>query len=480
MHTQRRVNGEGEIIVRRFANNTFSQESPRVKSFVDTVKSNFLTIEKCNLVGSVSARIALITCLLFGVVSCERKKSPSVGYNEISHEQSVADAKVAFAGHGAEIDVEPEIQSFFTKLGQASKSEIKFETSDYISVDAMIESAEAANVFDGMDSSFKRGFISGFRKGLSNIERSFQQMAFDQHRVVRVEKPSEDRRVVFATLYNSELNISTKMRFWMVKTDQGWRIYDYEDLSVGLRTVAVMATMMKAGVGKNAEPWVADFVPLAKTMQQLDMNDFESIASLREPLQRLMGHDLPTDIRRFGSAMLVNAHTAAEDFDQAEQELEAAQKGGYQSPLANYQRGHLMMNREKWREALDEFRKNNDILGADSDILESISDCHYELGDMKSAHDAALKGLEDNPRAMNLLACLVAASTLEQIAEPVLAVKFEASGDAETAYEGALDYLISLEELEKARALFAACRGRFDDAELIDYYETELSGETEN
>jgi len=423
-------------------------------------------------------RIALIVALVVTVVSCERKKRHGIEYREISHEQSVADTTAAFAESVEEIEVEPEIDAFFKKLGRASRSDDEIDISDFISVDAMIETAEAANAFDGMSSTGKRSFITGFRKGISNLDDAFRQMAYDRHRIVRVEKPAENRRIVFIIQYDNDLNVSVKMRWWLVRTDRGWRAHDFEDLSVGLRTVGLIATMMKAGLGKNAEPWIADFIPAALSIRQIDMGNLESIAGMREPMQRLLEHELPTDIRRFASAMLASAHMAAQDFDKAEQELQAAEKGGYQSPMADYQLGHIMMNREEWRKALEAFERNIAIMGADSDILESVSDCHYQLGDMEAAREAALKGLDDNPRSVNCLACLLAASTPEQLAEPALAERFDASGDAAASYEVALDYLVSIEAMDKARALLAACRSELNDEKLIDYYEEALSGKS--
>lgn len=44
-------------------------------------------------------------------------------------------------------------------------------------------------------------------------------MAYDHHRIVWLGKPAENRRIVFTTLYSNELNITHKMRWWMIKTE---------------------------------------------------------------------------------------------------------------------------------------------------------------------------------------------------------------------------------------------------------------------
>lgn len=423
----------------------------------------------------MTARIFLIIAIVFMAVSCKRKNSSRIEYKEISQEESVAEAKKAFAESGEKIAVETEIDSFFKVFGRATKSKDAMDVSQFISVDAMLETAEAANAFDGMTAKQKRYFDSGFRKGISKMDVSLRRMAFDRHRIARVEKPAENRRIVFIIFYDNEVNIAHKMRWWLIKTDTGWRAHDYEDLTVGLRSISLMVTMMKAGIVKKPEPWIGEFIPIAQSFQKFDMSDPENVATMREPLLRLQSHNLPLDIRRFASCMLTSAYIAAEEFEKAYEELQASEKGGYRSPVSDYLLGIIMMQREEWNKAIEAFDKYVAILGADSDVLENVSDCHYKLGEFDMAREAALQGLDDNPNSMNCLACLAVASTPEQISDPKIAARFKASGDINTAYENALDYLLSVDELDKARALFAVGRSEIRDDEVIEYYEKELS-----
>lgn len=420
-------------------------------------------------------RITLLSALFLS--SCDRRKEYGIEYKESTLEQTVEAASAAFAESGEQVETEPQIEALFTRMGRAARSSGPLSADEYISIDAMLETAESAGLLAGLSASEKRGFRKGFHKAVSShMPASLRQMAYDRHRIARVEKPSEHRRIVYANHYDNEFNISTPMRWWLVRTEKGWRIHDFEDLSFGLRTVGLMGIMMKAGVGKNPEPWIKDFLPVVRAFQQMDIANLESIAGLREPLDRLLKHDLPADIRRFASAVLVSAHMAEGEFGKAGQELEDAQKGGYASPLAHYQMGHVLMGREEYSKALDEFSKHTRIMGEDSDILESVSDCHFHLGDMDMARAAAGRALDDNPSAFNCLASFAAASTGEQLGDKATIARFEASGDPAAAYEMALDYLLSLEEMEKARSLYRTCRKSFKDQELLDYYDEQFAG----
>lgn len=408
-------------------------------------------------------------------LSCERKKKHGIGYKEISQDQSLADLTDAFADGGEQIEVESEIDDFFTRLGKATASPAPLNLDEFISADAMLETAEAAGAFRGMSPSNRRNFERGFLDAMSKAGDNFRRMAYDRHRIVRVEKPAENRRIVFATLYSNDLNITQKMRWWMVKTDKGWRIHDFEDLSVGLRSVGLITTMMKSGLGKHQDPWIADFIPAIKAMQQTDLTNLDDISKLRDPMLRLMGHHLPNDVKRFASAMLVSAYMAGGELDEAEKELMAAKAGDYASPLFHYQKGHLLMAREEWRLALEEFTKHIAIMGNDADILESVSECHYALDEIAVAREAALKGLDDNPQSFSCLAWLAATSSAAQMSESNFDAKFQASGNAANAYELALDLLIYLEDLDQTKAFFALYRSKLDDQELVEYYDEAIA-----
>jgi Tfp pilus assembly protein PilF len=421
-----------------------------------------------------SVRIAMLSVLF--LCSCGKRKEYGIEYEESSLEQSVEAATAAFAESGEKVATEPEIEAFFLRMGRTVSSSASFSAEEFISIGAMLETAESAGLLAGLSASEKRGFRKGFHKAVaSQMPASLSQMAYDRHRIARVEKPAENRRIVYANHYDNELNVTTPMRWWLIRTEKGWRIHDFEDLSFGLRAVGLMGVMMKAGVGKNPEPWIKDFLPVVRSFQQMDMADLDSMAELREPLDRLLKHDLPDDIRRFASAVLVSAHMAEGEFDKAGQELEDARKGGYASPLARYQMGHVFMGREEYSKALEEFAEHVKAMGEDSDILESVSDCHFQLGDMVMARAAAERALDDNASSLNCLASLAAASTQGQLADAATTARFEASGDPAAAYEMALDYLLSLDETEKARILYQTARKSFEDEELLEYYDEELA-----
>jgi tetratricopeptide (TPR) repeat protein len=306
------------------------------------------------------------------------------------------------------------------------------------------------------------------------MNNSLEQMAFDRHRIMRVEAPSETTRVIFVRHYDTELNLSFPMRWWLVKTDAGWRVFDLQDFSTGLRSVELMGILLRAGVGAKAEPWVNDFIPALTLMRSLDLDDPEQYAKLEDPMEELRKHQMPNTIRSFASTMMVGIFQVSERNSEARAELEAALAGGYNSPLWHYQMAGCLVGEERFDDAIKELEEHADAFGWDSDSLEMLADCHFNAGRLEESRAAALRGLEDCPGTAACLASLAAASTPDQLRDPATAAHFAMSTDPESSFEIALDYLITLESTEKALALFEVFRAAHPESDLILYYEEEL------
>ncbi|MEM1083610.1 MAG: hypothetical protein AAGI48_05770 [Verrucomicrobiota bacterium] len=420
---------------------------------------------------------ALLAVVAFS--GCRESKTDQLEYRSEAPEETAVATKDVFAGaaDGSSEGVSAGIRDYFQRLGRATRSEGEIDADAFLSVDAMLTVMDSAGILEGMSRKEERLFREAFRKRSSVFGASLKQMAFDQHRILKVEDLGKDDRMVFVRLYDNDFNVTMQMRWWLVKTDAGWRAYDFEDLSVGIRSISLMSIVMKSGLGGKCEPWVSDLLRLVQMMQGIDYTDLDEVEGLRAPLKKMRGHPLPIDVKRFTSFLMVTVMQSAEEFSESLEELEAAKNGGYDSPLYHYLKGHSLMGLERYSEALVEFEKHSEVLGWDSDVLESVSDCHLHLGDTESARKAALQGLEDNPRSINCLASLVAASTPDQIRSEEVGKMFDESGQVEWAYEVAFDYLFALEQEEQAEVLFEVIKDKYPESELAEYCAAMLEDE---
>lgn len=413
-----------------------------------------------------------VLLFLMSISAC--KRSEDVKYREVSEEDTATVTKDVFASEagGSSEKVPEDIDLFFEKLGMATRGEGEIVIENHLSPDAMIESMKSAGLFDSFNRKFIDDFERGFKKDAgSSFGIALRQTAYDRHRVLKVERLDRNERLVYVRHYDNELNITTQMRWWLVLTENGWRIYDFEDLSMGLRIVNFMGTVMSGAAGASPEPWIADFLPLAQAIQTVDFTDVESALTLAEPVEKFCKHELPPDIRRFASMMRTSMLQLKEDGEGSVAELEAAMEGGYESPLHHYLMGGSLMLLGKYEEALDAFGKHAETFGWDSDVLEGVSDCHFQLGDMKSASQAALDGLADNPASINCLCSLAAASSPEVITSEKFRKFIDQCGDPPVGFELAFDYILDMELLPQAEAMLSIMTEYLDDGDLMDYYQ---------
>ena len=302
-------------------------------------------------------------------------------------------------------------------------------------------------------------------------------MAFDQHKIQLVEKLDDDQVLVYTRLYDNEIGVVSQMRWWLLETEEGWRAFDWEYLSVSLRTVSLMATLLKSGLGGTPEPWIDDFISASHMTQSLVLDSPESFEELREPFEKLRRHKLPKDIASYASMIMVSIHQANDRAEEALAELNDAKAKEIAGPLSHYQMGSILADLEKHTEALEHYTNHTDKFGFDSNIYELIADSQLALEDFEKARESALAGLTDNPSSLGCLITLVAATPPAEIIDSAFSEKFAATQDSEGSYETALDYLLDLEDPERALGLFALLKKNHPDSDLIEYYEEELKAE---
>ena len=425
-------------------------------------------------------RITSLCILAFGALTgCRDSDKVEVEHREFTEEETQKATQKAFVEQtgGAVKEVPEGVEKFFTLLGKATRSEAAIDGEQFLSMDGMLSAIASSGSLDSFSTREKKGFSTGFRSAVGQLGASLRQMAYDQHKIQLVEKISEDQLIVYTRLYDNEIGVVTQMRGWLLETDKGWRAYDYEDLSVGLRTVSLVATLLKSGFGGNSEPWINDFVSASQQMQSIDLDSPESFEDLRAPFEKLRQHKLPKDIASFASMIMVSIHQANSRAEDALAELKDAEAKEITGPLFHYQMGGVLALLERNPEALEEYTLHAERFGYDSDLYELIADSQLALEAFDKAREAALAGLADNPASIGCLITLVAATPAAEINDATFTEKFNATPDSEGSYEAALDYLIDYEDTERALSLFVLLKKAHPDSELIEYYDEELGTE---
>ena len=405
--------------------------------------------------------------------SCKDSAEDKIGHNELSQQETDASIAIAFGNEttGTLTEIPPEINEFFKKLGQASRSEKKTKPNEFFSADAMLSAVLSTGSSDSLSAREKKQFKKSFRTTIKTYADPWvKQVAYDDYKITLIEKINDDQNIVYLRQYDNEYQVVHLFRWWIVKTEKGWRIYDYEDLSIGLRTISLMGQAYKNEFSSNKKPWVQDLATLNNLLRATDLTDREQYLALEAPLEKLKSTPLPLNIKSYASMLTQTILTLKEDHEGALAEILAAEEGNYGYPLFHYLHGASLLALGRNQEALESFQKFTEKFGNDSDTLELVSDAHYGLGEFKKARQAALAGLTDNPNSANCLACLSVTMTAEEITTPEAIERFTKMKNSESAFEISLDYLIAEEKEDIALNLFKVFKKEHPESELKEYY----------
>lgn len=364
---------------------------------------------------------------------------------------------------------EQEIRAYLDELREAFAAEDQEAIRERLSIDAMIESVRARGVADfdeiGQQEAFKEGFSEGIGQAIAGWSR---MMGWDQHDIRKIEWESPTRAIVSVRNWHDQLEVHTKMRWWLVRSSEEgrWQFYDFEDLDQGLRVSSVMGSTL-TGILSQA-PWVQPFLRIARTMQTAE-DELQLIEGIQSDVKQLLEYSLPEDLRVFTVVMrstaLINLEEDPESALALMDELKNL-KASY--PMLDYLRGTAHQAASRWEEAIKWFEQYADTMGWDADVCESVADCYWDLGEIAKANEMARKGLDDQPTSWGCLATF--AISLPEDRSSELFERMDKIDNPEGAFETVIDWALTNEKEDIARKVYLRLEVKHPNSELLEYY----------
>lgn len=417
-------------------------------------------------------------CLLAGplLLGACKKQSASPAFKaetEQERAQSIESAFVAndSTGGSAIAPDSPEFRALdevVANIGRSNRKADHKRVRALVSPEAMVRHLEQKNYVEFKSVSERTSFMAGFEKGLM---KSFAQLAFDDHKLVRAEMLAPRQAVVFVRINDEEMGIVTKQRWWLIQEEGGWKLYDFEDVDGGIRGSTMMGAML-SGMKGGKEPWIEPLLNLVRAGQS-EVAVLDQLTSGRTHAEEILKHNPPDEVQNMARITISGALIADQEFEEALKQFEEMDKSANPSPVRHYMRGSALSGLGRQDEALAAYEAYAKELGWDSDVYESVADIHLEKGNKALAYENALKGLADNK---NSTACLsLAAVSAEPGQLPDLVRHFQATSDPEVAYEEAIDHAVFVEDLPRARALLGLLKTALPKSDLIEIYESDLA-----
>jgi tetratricopeptide (TPR) repeat protein len=353
-------------------------------------------------------------------------------------------------------------------IGRSNRKADEKRVRALVSPEAMVRHLEQRKFVEFKSAAERASFMTGFEKG---VMKSFKQLAFDEHKMVRAEMLAPGQAMVFIRLHDEEMGIVTKQRWWLVQEEGTWKLYDFEDVDGGIRGSTMMGAML-SGMKGGKEPWVDPLLSLARSGQGEDAV-LDQLANGRTHAEEILKHDAPEEVRNMARITITGALIADQKFEETLKYFEEMDKSANPSPVRHYMRASALAGLGRQDEALAAYEAYAKELGWDSDVYESVANIHFEKGNKVLAFENALKGVSDNKNSTACLSLAAVAAGPGQLRE--LAKHFEATSDPEVAYEEAIDHAVFVEDLPRARALLGLLKTSLPKSDLIEVYESDLA-----
>ncbi|OYP37625.1 tetratricopeptide repeat protein [Rhodopirellula sp. MGV] len=293
--------------------------------------------------------------------------------------------------------VDPEIRDFFERFQETTRKESADELVSLLDIEYICEQSLLKADVEIPDF---------FRTQMPTIiKQQFQhwfELADDRwsrHEIVYANIAEDGNHAEVLVRTWDQDYTTTRTFFDLRRTDQ-WRIADWTDLSLGLSSQWMMASVLRDGFNSDQpEHFQRVSKMVVEAITALAQNDLSGSATA---LRQLMGQDIPQGMRtlRWCFCSAVELHADATYALECVDKLEAYEP---QSLFKELVRCNAYLELEQYELVIEEGQRFLNRFGADADAFYSIGLAYKNLGNTEKALEYFVAGLDDTPEAYALV-----------------------------------------------------------------------------
>jgi tetratricopeptide (TPR) repeat protein len=324
-------------------------------------------------------------------------QAPATGETRAERDAAVREAFTeAPADNPASEKVTTEIQTVFDQLTRFGNNRDSARAMKLIKLDLML--TVALQAFDVKATSLE------FRQIINEADKTVRQTwfrpddgTFDWYksRVMRVQV-SEDGNLALAYVRHQmdEYGNLDKGRWWLVRENGAWLIYDWEYVTTGMRLSRTWGAALSASSGPIAPRWITGPDYIGDARLQMNRGDYQAALAT---LKRGAGAGYPYDHEAVRLQYMSICHCELGEYEECLQVAEASLKLRPDFPEARLYRARGLHYLKRGAEALKEYEWYIDTLGSDPVAYSDLGACLKELGRLEEARHAYRASLRDIP-----------------------------------------------------------------------------------
>jgi tetratricopeptide (TPR) repeat protein len=362
-------------------------------------------------VGFWIAFVAIVALLAIANLTWQRVPPPAADPAELAREaaENRHEARVTFADPKPPTNEQTkEFTPILMELGAAIRAANTHRINACLNSERLVDELARAGVFANLglqgDHRVRNTFRDAMRtKFAATLAMKKDYFVWDRCEIRKVRLARDGSEAVVMAMHFLEDDgdsISVPMRWWMIRGGEGWLIYDFEELQMGLRISAAMAAAATPDAIRRGPELQQVGLAFHEIYQAVSSEDF---AAADRALAKIRGKDLPRPFRAVRSMMEALVATSKSDGEAALRHLNDAEAANPDMPalqmiraVAHNQRGDHVLAIE----ATDRYMEQ---LGPDSLVLLQRGQAQERLERVEAALESYRRGLDADPHHWDCL-----------------------------------------------------------------------------
>lgn len=290
-----------------------------------------------------------------------------------------------------------EVEAMLEAIGTNARRGYTDNVLDQLDLETMLQVAEKDGDLGLRQPGDRKKFFSGIREGFAKSINgpASSQFKYFGVRVTRVNASSDGRILLAYARHDLDGEGSLmKVRWWLIRSDKGWRVYDWENLNNGVRMSTTLMNMLPQARMNTVPPWLRRMEEFGTARAVVEQGDFKSG---RQRLNRLESAKLPDSLEAMRLLYLGICESSEGKYDKAIALYNRALKLKPDLPDARYLRGCALGDMGKFEESIVDYQWYLDTLGSDAECYRRMGNSYSWLDKHEEAAKAYRASLEDRP-----------------------------------------------------------------------------------
>jgi tetratricopeptide (TPR) repeat protein len=402
-----------------------------------------------------SRLVPLLFAFLILPVGCSEQPEPTLGESE---------GRVTGKGEA----VVEEVKAFFAELKAALDEQNDGEIRDLFAPEVTVALLDRQDLLpDALDDTDQVIRLLG-QAVPPRLYDPVAGVAWSRMELGRVRVLQEGREVLVYARHWDANDITTRMRWWLYRVDEAWRLYDYEVLEAAIRFSTGLAMGFK--MADENDPATREIPRLLEAAGLTSQGEAEEALAIIEELESTR---FPPVLE---ALLLSNAAAALAHLERFEEALGYADRCAALEtdlPILDYLYAIIYNGLGRHDEAMKSAESYAEELGPDADYFIEMGDAWAGKGEKEKARESYRAGLRDDPQSgLSFLGLL---RVLEPGEKRSLTSDYETLNDPEGWFEAFAEHLVKKEDVDSLTALLELHESRCPDDGNLEVYREKLA-----